>query len=142
MDEVVYRCPVKATNKEGDRLRWSINWAFARRGELRLTTTAIECGDWTIPYDKIDDAVLLCVPFKFGNASTLHIKSMGRTYQFQLRSISAWLGSLIRSGSARLLFRCDGRSGESTPRALDRGLLVLAARGDPDGDLDHSQVSR
>jgi hypothetical protein len=90
MDEVVYRCRTKATDKEGDHLRLSVNWAFARRGELRLTRTAIECGDWTIPYDTIDDAALIGVPTNIGNAYTLRVKSMDKTYQFQLKSISSW----------------------------------------------------
>ncbi len=88
--EVIYQCRTRATNREGDRLRFSLNWALARRAELRLTTSALECGDWTIPYDRIDDAVLVAVPFGRDNAYNLRIEAMGTTYQFQLKSTSPW----------------------------------------------------
>jgi hypothetical protein len=88
MDQVIYRCKTKATDREGDLIRPSLNWAFARRGELRLTDRAIECGDWTIPYEEVDDAVLLAIPTRFGIAYNLKIKSQGRTYQFQVSSNS------------------------------------------------------
>jgi hypothetical protein len=90
MERTLYRCKVKATEREGDQLRWSRNWAFARRGELRLTDRAIRCGDWTIPYLEIDDAALLVVPMKFFTAYNLRVKSQGETYTFALRSTSAW----------------------------------------------------
>jgi hypothetical protein len=88
MGEVVYRCKTKATDREGDHIRWSVNWLFARRGELRFTERAIECGDWTILYAEIDDAVLLAIPTQWGTAHNLLIKSRGKTYQFQLKSTS------------------------------------------------------
>jgi hypothetical protein len=114
--EVVYRCKTKATDREGDRLRWSLNWAFARRGELRLTDVAIQCGDWTIPYAEIDDAVLLAVPMWFGTAYNLRVKSRGKTYNFALKSTSAWRWTLdpfwsgatpfpIRRETARIVLR-------------------------------------
>lgn len=94
MIEVVYRCKIKATDREGDHLRRSLNWAFARRGELRLTDRAIECGDWTIPYEEFDDAVLLALPTRFGTSYNLRVKSRGKTYHFQLRSTSTWRWTL------------------------------------------------
>jgi hypothetical protein len=101
MDEVIYRCQTKATDREGDRLRFSLNWALARRAELRLTASALECGDWFIPFDRIDDAVLVAVPTRFGTSYSLRIEAIGTTYQFQLKSMSPlrfvldpfWLGS-------------------------------------------------
>ena len=90
MERTLYRCKVKATDREGDHLRWSLNWAFARRGELRLTDRAIHCGDWEIPYPEIDDAVLLAVPMRIGTSYNLRVKSRGKTYNFALRSTSAW----------------------------------------------------
>jgi hypothetical protein len=90
METTLYRCKVKATDREGDILRSSLNWAFARRGELRLTDRAIHCGDWYIPYTEIDDAVLLAVPLRIGTSCNLGVKSRGKTYNFALRSTSAW----------------------------------------------------
>jgi hypothetical protein len=90
MSEVIFRCKTKATDREGDRLRWSLNWAFARRGELRFTDLAIECGDWTIPYESIDDAVLLVFPTLLFTAYNIRVKSQRKTYNFQLKSTSGW----------------------------------------------------
>lgn len=90
MHRNIYRCKTKATDREGDLIRFSTNWAFARRGELRLTDRAIECGDWTIPYEDIDDAVLLAIATPWGTSHTLKIKFEGTTYQFQLKSTSSW----------------------------------------------------
>lgn len=92
MERVIYRCKVKATDRERDQLRWSFNWSFARarRGELRLTDRAIQCGDWTIPYAEFDDAALLAVPMQFFTAYNLRVKSRGKTYNFALKSTSAW----------------------------------------------------
>jgi hypothetical protein len=94
MGRVIFTCKTKATDREGDRLRWSLNWAFARRDELHVTDEAIQCGAWTIPYAVIDDAVLLVIPTGFGIAYNLRVKSRGETYHFQLRSTSAWRWTL------------------------------------------------
>ena len=90
MDEIIYKCKSRASDREGHLLRWSLNWAFARRGELRLTNLAIELGDWYIPYDTIDDAVLLDIPTPMGTAYNLVVMASGKTYHFQLRSTSIW----------------------------------------------------
>lgn len=89
MGEVIYSFKAKATDREGDQLRWSLNWGFARRGELRFTDQSIECGDWIIPYESIDDAVLLAIPTRFFTAYNIRVKSRGKTYNFQLKSPSA-----------------------------------------------------
>lgn len=62
MGEIVYRCKTKATDREGDQFRPSLNWVFARSDELQLTTPGLECGDWVIAYAEIDDAVLGVTP--------------------------------------------------------------------------------
>jgi hypothetical protein len=95
MERVIYRCMTKATDREGDVIRASFNSLFARRGELRLTGHAIECGDWTIAYAEIDDAVLLTISMRMWwvfrwTAYTLKIKARGKTYLFQLPFISLW----------------------------------------------------
>jgi len=90
MEEVIFRCKTKATNREGSRIRFSLNWLFARRGELILTSDALVCGDWWIPYEKIEDAVLVSVPTPFGTACNLEVTASSVTYQFQLKSESLW----------------------------------------------------
>lgn len=90
MDRIIHRCKTKATDRERDSVRFSFNWLFARRGELRLTECSIACGDWTIPYEEVEDAVLLAVPTRWWTDYNLKIRSRGKTYQFQLKSISYW----------------------------------------------------
>jgi hypothetical protein len=89
MSEVFFRCKTKATDREGDQLRWSLNWALARRAEIRFTELAIECGDWTIPYESIEDAVLLVISMGKSAAYNIRVKSKGKTYNFALKSTSA-----------------------------------------------------
>src|SRR5690242_2114082 len=87
MSEVLYRCRTRATNREGGHVRFSRNWATARRDELRLTERAIEFGDWIIPYEEIEDAVLLV-----GLIHQLKVKWREKWYQFGLKSRSIWWG--------------------------------------------------
>ena len=96
MSEVVYRCKTKATDKEGDDFRISRNWMLAKFYELRLTRREIQCGDWTIPYAEIDDAVLMAISPPYILGYTLRVKSRGKTYQFRLLSTSPWWWDLDR----------------------------------------------
>jgi hypothetical protein len=92
MSEVVYRCKTKATDREGDQFRLSFNWMLAKFYELRLTRREIQCGDWTIPYAEIDDAVLMAIAPPYILGYVLRVKSRGKTYQFRLLSTSPWWG--------------------------------------------------
>ncbi len=96
MRDVIYRCKTKATDREGDTFRLSRNWYLARYYELRLTRRAIECGDWTIPYDEIDDAVLMAISPPYMLGYVLWVKSRGKNYQFRLFSTSPWWWELDR----------------------------------------------
>jgi hypothetical protein len=89
MTGTVFECRTKATNREGNHIRFSWNWAFARRSKLVLTDESLICGDWTIPYQEIEDAILVSVRF-LGWARTLFVRWGGKTYQFQLKSESWW----------------------------------------------------
>ena len=90
MSKTLFECRTKATCREGDRIRFSLNWAFARRAKLVLTEDALVCGDWRIPYAEMDDAVLLSIPTWFGTARNLMVWWRGSVYQFQLKSESIW----------------------------------------------------
>jgi hypothetical protein len=90
MPETIFQCRTKATWREGDRIRFSLNWAFARRATLVLTDEALVCGDWCIPYEEIADAALVSIPTLFGTARNLMVWWQGRIYQFQLKSESFW----------------------------------------------------
>jgi hypothetical protein len=91
MEDVLFRCRAKLSIREGYRIRWSINWGLAPRGELRLTTNSLQFQDWIIPYDEIDDAVLLAITLGLaGTGYNLVVNSSGTIYHFQLRSTSLW----------------------------------------------------
>jgi hypothetical protein len=90
MNDVVFSCNTKATDKEGDSFRISRNWYVAELDELRLTTRRIECGYWTIRYSEIDDAVLLAIYPAWILGYVLRVKSRGKTYQFRILSTSHW----------------------------------------------------
>ena len=90
MSDIIFQCSTKATSREDDRIRFSLNWAFARRATLVLTGQELVCGDWRIPYEEIKDAVLVSLPTLFGTARNLMVSWRGRIYQFQLKSESFW----------------------------------------------------
>src|SRR5262249_40584978 len=57
---------------------------------LVLGQDALTCGDWHLPYAEFEFARLVTIPTVFGSARTLMVRCRGRTYQFQLRTESAW----------------------------------------------------
>jgi hypothetical protein len=90
MNDVIFRTRTKATDREGTRLRSSFNWMIARRAALVLGPDALTCGDWRLPYAEFEAAALVTMPTPLGDARTLMVRCRGRTYQFQLRTESAW----------------------------------------------------
>ena len=89
MTDVLFRGRVKATDREGGRLRFSWNWVVARRAELMVGRDALICGDWHLPYREFESAELAAVRF-WGTALQLIVRHGGRVYQFQLPPASAW----------------------------------------------------
>ncbi len=90
MDDIPFRTRTKATHREGDRLRSSFNWMFARRAGLTLGQDRLTCGDWCLPYAEFDRAAVVSVRSEFGPGLTLMVWHRGRVYQFQMRSESSW----------------------------------------------------
>lgn len=89
MNKPIYRCMTKATTAEGDELRRSANWIVARRAILKVMPDALVCGDWRIPYDQIDEAVLFSI-WSIYPGFLLRIKSSGKIYQFGLNWNPFW----------------------------------------------------
>lgn len=71
----------KATTAEGEDLRHSFNWVVSRRGILKVMPDALICGDWRIPYDQIEDAILFSI-WSIFPGFLLRIKCSGTVYQF------------------------------------------------------------
>src|SRR5262249_60296041 len=102
MPETIFQCGTKATWREGNRISFSLNWAFARRAKLVLTDTELVCGDWHIPYAEIEDAALLGIPTLWGTARNLMVRWQGRIYQVQLKSQSLWRMEAHAFGDGRV----------------------------------------
>ena len=84
----------KATTAEGNEIRRSFNWVVSRRAILRVFDDALECGDWRIPYDTIDEAVLFSTWSMFIPCYVLRVSTDGTLYQFGLNPGSFWKGDL------------------------------------------------
>jgi hypothetical protein len=139
MNRTIHRCRTKATNRENGRIRLSWNWAVARRAELRITSHSIECENWTIPYDEIEDAALVTTPILRHASYILRVKAHGVIYQFGLKSTSLWRSTLDPFWSSELPFAMKREVGHLTgtvggkritlARVTFRLLLVTAVLG-------------
>jgi len=89
MNKPLYKCMTKATTAEGNDLRRSFNWVIARRAILQVMPDALVCGDWRIPYDKIDEAVLFSIWSTFPGF-LLRVRVGGTIYQFGLNWNPFW----------------------------------------------------
>jgi hypothetical protein len=93
MDKPLHRCMTKATIAEGDDLRYSFNWLVARRGILKVMPDALVCGNWRIPCEQIDEAVLFSI-WSTLPGFVLRVKSGGTVYQFGLNWNPFWTKEL------------------------------------------------
>jgi hypothetical protein len=103
----LHRCMTKATTAEGEGVRYSLNWAIARRGILVVGADALACGDWRIPYSEIDEAVLYSVRQMLIPGYILLVRSRGVVYQFGLNWGRFWSRELpfpVRRERARLQY--------------------------------------
>ena len=94
MADLLHRCMTKATTAEGHDIRCSLNWLLSRRGALKVFSDRLECGDWVIPYEEVDEAVLFQVRQLFIPCYVLRVKTRGRIYQFGLNPGRFWQGEL------------------------------------------------
>ena len=116
---LLHKCLTKATTSEGDAVRYSHNWAFARRAMLQIWSDRLVCGDWTIPYASITEAVLVTVRQAFRPCHILRIRTAERGYQFGLSATDFWAGELPFQVS-----REKGRLGYSAFSIAIRAVIV------------------
>ena len=94
-EKPLHTCLCKATTAEGKELRRSFNWVTARRALLEVWPDRLVCGDWTIPYDEIEDALLGSFrQFFVMPGFVLAVTTGERTYQFGLNYGRYWKGEL------------------------------------------------
>ena len=82
MEEAIYRCWTKATDRETGVPRHSFNWAVSRRGWFRVFADRVECGDWRIPLSSIRRAVMYQGRALFMPARVLEIQTETKSFQF------------------------------------------------------------
>ena len=96
MEQPIHSCLTKAVIADGDQVRSGPKWIMSRRARLHLLEDRLDCGDWTIRYDEIREAVLssfrshiLRIP-GFG----LAVRTENKTYHFGLNGSRYWDGEL------------------------------------------------
>jgi len=93
--ERLHRCLTKATTAEGNDIRHSYSWVVSRRARLEVWPDRLVCGDWTIPYESIDDAVLFSFRQQFLIPGyILRVRTDRTIYQFGLNWGRFWKGDL------------------------------------------------
>ncbi len=96
MPEPIHSCMTKAVIGDGDRLECGPRWIAARRAKLRLFEDHLECGDWSVAYDQIHQAVLSSFksPILRIPGYVLAIRTDSITYHFGLNGSPYWEGKL------------------------------------------------
>lgn len=72
----------KATNRERGDPQRSQNWLTSRRGWFEIYPDRVECGNWVIPSDSVERAILYRGRQFFLPVSVLEIATSDSTYQF------------------------------------------------------------
>jgi hypothetical protein len=107
MTALRYRAWAKATEREAGAPQYSASWVVSRRAWFRAYGDRIECGDWVIPADSVDDAVLYHTRQMGIPINVLSITSRGRTMQFGFNpwaKISRHLPFPYRNENVRLRY--------------------------------------
>lgn len=95
MTTLLHSCLTKGIRAAGDQLKFGPNWIFSRRARLKLYDDHLECGDWSVPYDDIEQATLSA--FRAGLFVTgyvLRVVTPEQTYHFGLNAGRYWQGEL------------------------------------------------
>jgi hypothetical protein len=86
----------KAVIADGDQLECGPRWITSRRATLKLFDDRLECGDWTVPYEEIRDAILSSFrsPILRIPGFVLAVRTDAQTYHFGLNGGRFWNGQL------------------------------------------------
>jgi hypothetical protein len=87
--ELPFRGMTKAVIHEG-KVGRGLHWVTARRALLKVRRDGLQCRDWFIPYDEIEEAVLHSVWPGFIPGYVLVVRAGGKTYQFGLNRSRFW----------------------------------------------------
>lgn len=83
MQDPVYKCMTKGSNREAGTPRLSANWVVSRRGRFKVYQDRVELGDWHIPFTQVERATEYRIRYlPYVKASVLELQADGKTYQF------------------------------------------------------------
>jgi len=96
MIDNIHSCMTKAVVGDGDQLECGPQWITSRRARLKLFDSHLECGDWSIAYDQIREAVLSSFnsPILRIPGYILAVRTDSKTYHFGLNGGQYWRGEL------------------------------------------------
>ena len=95
MSSLLHKCITKATAAEGDQMKYGPNWAFSRRAPLKVFDDHLECGNWNINTNEIENAVLYSIKSIFlFPGYVLKIETKEKCYHFGLNWGKFWKGEL------------------------------------------------
>ena len=103
MQEPLHTCMTKAIIADGDHLRLGPRWITSRRARLKLYEDHLQCGDWSIAYGDIREAVLASIrtPLLRIPGYVLSVRTDANTYHFGLNPGRYWKGELPFPASNR-----------------------------------------
>lgn len=81
-DTEKYKAWCKATDREDSEPRYSYKWAISRRAWFRIYEDRVECGDWKIPFESIEKAIVYKTKQMFIPATVLQLITKSKSYQF------------------------------------------------------------
>jgi hypothetical protein len=90
----IYRCMTKGVRGASEEFEYGMNWLTARRSFLSIFHDRLECGDWSIPYHTITQAVLFKTRQMFIPCYILKIRTEESAYQFGLNGNKVWAAEL------------------------------------------------
>jgi hypothetical protein len=80
--QLQYRAFCKAIISQSEEPRISGRWAFSRRAWFKMFDDCIRCGNWTIPFDQIDQVIVYHFRRQLVPGTVLTISANGTIYQF------------------------------------------------------------
>lgn len=78
----LYQCWCKATASEDLEPRYSHNWVLARRAQFLVFDNMVKCGDWCIPFDDVQEAIVYHTRQWFIPLRILKLVTKDASYQF------------------------------------------------------------
>ena len=92
--EPIHRCMTKGVQGAAEQFEYGLSWVTSRRATLKVFPDRLECGNWTIPFSAIEQAVLFETKQWFIPCYVLKIRTADTAYQFGLNPGKFWGGDL------------------------------------------------